>query len=62
MMRKRRITAAMLALSLLALTGCGGDYGEFDLLSEYLNSHPDAIVTDTVKVFGCDAPQESRRR
>ena len=55
MMIKGRITLPLLALSLLALTGCGGDYGEFDLLSEYLNSHPDAIVTDTVKVFGCDA-------
>lgn len=40
---------------MLVLTGCEGSYGEFDLLSEYLNSHPEMMIEDTVTVFGCEA-------
>lgn len=54
-MRKRR--APLLSFAALAVTvgmaGCG--YEEFDMLSEYLSTHTEAMIADTATVFGCEA-------
>lgn len=58
-MRKSKRAAALI-LALLVLTGCGGRLdesalGDFDLISEYMKTHAEAIITDTTKIFECDA-------
>lgn len=59
MMKKKKGKAAVLVLALIVLTGCGSfveySYGEFDLMSEYMNRHAESIITDTTTIFGCEA-------
>lgn len=54
MIKKRTLPAFLTALALTAsITGCA--YEEFDMLSEYLSTHTQALIADTATVFGCEA-------